>query len=33
MTMDVDAATLTNLIAKEVATWGPLAKDLGLRVQ
>ena len=33
VTMDVDAATLTNLIAKEVATWGPLAKDLGLRVQ
>ena len=33
VTMDVDAATLTSLIAKEVATWGPLAKDLGLRVQ
>jgi tripartite-type tricarboxylate transporter receptor subunit TctC len=33
VTMDVDAPTLTSLIAKEVATWGPLAKELGLRVQ
>ena len=33
VTMDVDAATLTTVIAKEVATWGPLAKDIGLRVQ
>ena len=33
VTMDVDAAALTALIAKEVATWGPLAKDIGLRVQ
>jgi len=33
VTMDVDAPALTTLIAKEVATWGPLAKDLGLRVQ
>jgi tripartite-type tricarboxylate transporter receptor subunit TctC len=33
VTMDVDAATLTGVIAKEVATWGPLAKDIGLRVQ
>jgi tripartite-type tricarboxylate transporter receptor subunit TctC len=33
VTMDVDAATLTGIIAKEVATWGPLAKDIGLRVQ
>jgi tripartite-type tricarboxylate transporter receptor subunit TctC len=33
LTMDLDAAALTALIAKEVATWGPLAKDIGLRVQ
>ena len=33
VTMDVDAATLTAFIAKEVATWGALAKDIGLRVQ
>ena len=33
VTMDVDAAALTAIIAKEVATWGPLAKDIGLRVQ
>jgi tripartite-type tricarboxylate transporter receptor subunit TctC len=33
VTMDVDPATLTSLIAKEVATWGPLAKEIGLRVQ
>ncbi|MEA2979934.1 MAG: putative tricarboxylic transport rane protein [Alphaproteobacteria bacterium] len=33
VTMDVDAAALTAMIAKEVATWGPLAKDIGLRVQ
>jgi tripartite-type tricarboxylate transporter receptor subunit TctC len=33
VTMDVDAATLTAIIAKEVATWGPLAKEIGLRVQ
>jgi tripartite-type tricarboxylate transporter receptor subunit TctC len=33
VTMDVDAAALTAVIAKEVATWGPLAKEIGLRVQ
>jgi tripartite-type tricarboxylate transporter receptor subunit TctC len=33
LTMDVDSAALTGVIAKEVATWGPLAKDIGLRVQ
>jgi tripartite-type tricarboxylate transporter receptor subunit TctC len=33
VTMDVDAPALTAIIAKEVATWGPLAKDIGLRVQ
>jgi tripartite-type tricarboxylate transporter receptor subunit TctC len=33
VTMDVDASGLTQVIAKEVATWGPLAKDIGLRVQ
>ena len=33
VTMDVDAATLAAVIAKEVATWGALAKDIGLRVQ
>ena len=33
VTMDVDAAALTTLIAREVATWGPLAKEIGLRVQ
>jgi tripartite-type tricarboxylate transporter receptor subunit TctC len=33
VTMDVDAVALTAVIAKEVATWGPLAKDIGLRVQ
>jgi tripartite-type tricarboxylate transporter receptor subunit TctC len=33
VTMDVDSAALTAVIAKEVATWGPLAKDIGLRVQ
>jgi tripartite-type tricarboxylate transporter receptor subunit TctC len=33
VTMDVDSATLTAIIAQEVATWGPLAKDAGLRVQ
>jgi tripartite-type tricarboxylate transporter receptor subunit TctC len=33
VTMDVDAPTLTSVIAKEVATWGPLAKEIGLRVQ
>jgi tripartite-type tricarboxylate transporter receptor subunit TctC len=33
VTMDVDAPALTRVIAKEVATWGPLAKDIGLRVQ
>jgi hypothetical protein len=31
--MDIDAAALTAVIAREVATWGPLAKDIGLRVQ
>ena len=33
VTMDVDSAALAGIIAKEVATWGPLAKDIGLRVQ
>ena len=33
VTMDVDSAALTAVIAKEGATWGPLAKDIGLRVQ
>ena len=33
VTMDIDAAALTAVIAKEVATWGPLAKEIGLRVQ
>jgi tripartite-type tricarboxylate transporter receptor subunit TctC len=33
VTMDVDSAALTGIIAKEVATWGALAKDIGLRVQ
>ena len=33
VTMDVDAAALTAVIAKEAATWGALAKDIGLRVQ
>jgi tripartite-type tricarboxylate transporter receptor subunit TctC len=33
VTMDVDAAALTAVIAKEVATWGPLAREIGLRVQ
>jgi tripartite-type tricarboxylate transporter receptor subunit TctC len=33
VTMDVDAPALTSVIAKEVATWGPLAKEIGLRVQ
>jgi tripartite-type tricarboxylate transporter receptor subunit TctC len=33
VTMDIDSAALTRVIAKEVATWGPLAKDIGLRVQ
>lgn len=33
VTMDVDAVALTAVIAKEVATWGPLAKEIGLRVQ
>jgi tripartite-type tricarboxylate transporter receptor subunit TctC len=33
VTMDVDSAALTAVIAREVATWGPLAKDIGLRVQ
>ena len=33
VTMDIDAPALTAVIAKEVATWGPLAKDIGLRVQ
>jgi tripartite-type tricarboxylate transporter receptor subunit TctC len=33
VTMDIDSAALTAVIAKEVATWGPLAKDIGLRVQ
>jgi tripartite-type tricarboxylate transporter receptor subunit TctC len=33
VTMDLDPAALTAVIAKEVATWGPLARDIGLRVQ
>jgi tripartite-type tricarboxylate transporter receptor subunit TctC len=33
VTMDVDSAALTALIGHEVATWGRLAKDAGLRVQ
>jgi tripartite-type tricarboxylate transporter receptor subunit TctC len=33
VTMDIDSVALTGVIAKEVATWGPLAKDVGLRVQ
>jgi tripartite-type tricarboxylate transporter receptor subunit TctC len=33
VTMDVDSTVLTEIIAKEVATWGALAKDIGLRVQ
>jgi tripartite-type tricarboxylate transporter receptor subunit TctC len=33
VTMDLDAAALTGVVADEVATWGPLAKDVGLRVQ
>jgi tripartite-type tricarboxylate transporter receptor subunit TctC len=33
VTMDIDAEALTAVIAKEVATWGPLAKEIGLRVQ
>jgi tripartite-type tricarboxylate transporter receptor subunit TctC len=33
LTMDVDAATLTGIIGREVATWGALAKRIGLRVQ
>jgi tripartite-type tricarboxylate transporter receptor subunit TctC len=33
VTMDVDSAALTAVIAREVATWGRLARDAGLRVQ
>jgi tripartite-type tricarboxylate transporter receptor subunit TctC len=33
VTMDMDVAALTAVIGKEVATWGPLAKEIGLRVQ
>jgi tripartite-type tricarboxylate transporter receptor subunit TctC len=33
VTMDLDAAALAGVIAREVATWGPLAKEIGLRVQ
>jgi tripartite-type tricarboxylate transporter receptor subunit TctC len=33
VTMDVDSEALTAIIAHEVATWGPLARDAGLRVQ
>jgi tripartite-type tricarboxylate transporter receptor subunit TctC len=33
VTMDVDSAALTAFIAQEVATWRPLAKEIGLRVQ
>jgi tripartite-type tricarboxylate transporter receptor subunit TctC len=32
-TMDVDAAGLNGFLADEVAVWGKLAKDAGLRVQ
>jgi tripartite-type tricarboxylate transporter receptor subunit TctC len=33
LTMDLDPVALTGIIAKEVATWGALAKEIGLRVQ
>jgi tripartite-type tricarboxylate transporter receptor subunit TctC len=33
LTMDLDPVALTRVIAKEVATWGMLAKEIGLRVQ
>jgi tripartite-type tricarboxylate transporter receptor subunit TctC len=33
VTMNVDSAALTAFIAQEVAIWGPLAKEIGLRVQ
>jgi tripartite-type tricarboxylate transporter receptor subunit TctC len=33
VTMDVDSVALTAVIAQEVATWGRLARDAGLRVQ
>ena len=33
VTMDVDSAALTALIAEQVATWGTVAKAIGLRVQ
>jgi tripartite-type tricarboxylate transporter receptor subunit TctC len=33
VTMDADSAALSGVIAREVATWGPLAKEIGLRVQ
>jgi tripartite-type tricarboxylate transporter receptor subunit TctC len=32
-TMDVDVAELNKFLADEVATWGKLARDVGLRVQ
>jgi tripartite-type tricarboxylate transporter receptor subunit TctC len=33
VTMDIDAVALTALIAQQVATWGTVAKAIGLRVQ
>jgi tripartite-type tricarboxylate transporter receptor subunit TctC len=33
VTADLDSAALSAMVAKEVATWGPLARDIGLRVQ
>ena len=33
LTMDVDVAGLNKFLAEEVAYWGPLAKNVGLRVQ
>jgi tripartite-type tricarboxylate transporter receptor subunit TctC len=33
VTMDIDSAALTGILMREVATWGALAKDVGLRVQ
>ncbi|HEY2228443.1 MAG TPA: tripartite tricarboxylate transporter substrate binding protein [Xanthobacteraceae bacterium] len=32
-TRDLDPAGVTNFVRQEVAYWGPLAKDVGLRVQ
>jgi tripartite-type tricarboxylate transporter receptor subunit TctC len=33
VTMDLDSAALTGMIGREVATWGAVAKAIGLRVQ